>query len=126
MKWMEPTQEQRDAWRDWVNSRPPSVRSALAGKDPWTLYHMKSTGHRVALYSASEDGTLTVTVSGKYNAVLMERNVFGISPDDLTECDAPGADEPVGVMLSPDQRTELINAKRAENGLPPLEQEPTP
>ena len=119
-KVMIPNPQQRAGWNEWLASRPDSVRNALDGKDPWTLYRMKSSGHRVTLYSASEDGTLTVTVSGEHNAVAFERNVFGIQPDDLEECDLPSEDEAVGVLLNEAEQLEYVNAVRAENGLPPL------
>lgn len=63
---------------------------------PWKLYRMASSGHRVTPVSYGEDGTLTVAVRGKYNYVTMERQVFGVHVDDLTECDLPGPDERVG------------------------------
>ena len=57
---------------------------------------MKSTGHRVTMYSYSENGTVTVNVTGDYNVVVFERQVFGISPDDLEECDLPAPGEFLG------------------------------
>jgi hypothetical protein len=66
---------------------------------------MKSTGHRVTLYSFGErtDGgkiSLTVNVLGAFNLVTFERRVFGIDPDDLEPCDLPEKGEPVGALLT--------------------------
>lgn len=69
---------------------------------------MKITGHRVFPVSFVEhpDGrvTLTVCVHARFNAIIFERNVFGIDPDDLEECDLPARGEEVGAVL---QRTEV-------------------
>lgn len=43
---------------------------------------------------------------------MMERQVFGIKPDDLEECDLPDENEPVGVMLSGEEVSENIDAIR--------------
>lgn len=67
-----------------------------AKKPPELLYKLKSTGHRVIIYSYAEDGTVSVVVSGAFNLVAMNRIVFGIKPEDLEECDLPGPDDPVG------------------------------
>ena len=48
----------------------------------------------------SEDGTLTVNITGEYNFVTFDRQVFGIKPEDLEECDLPGKGEPVGTVLT--------------------------
>jgi len=61
---------------------------------------MKTTGSRVTLYSYSENGTLTVNVTGEYNAVIFDRQVFGIKPEDLEECDLPSAEETTGTVLT--------------------------
>lgn len=44
----------------------------------------------------SEDGTVRVNITGEYNRILFSRQVFGVSPDDLAECDLPGPDEELG------------------------------
>ncbi len=50
--------------------------------------------------SYSENGTVTVAVSGEFNAVTFERQVFGVNPDDLDECDLPAKDEVTGVRTT--------------------------
>ena len=44
--------------------------------------------------------TMTVMVSGQYNRVIFERQVFGIQPEGLEECDLPGKDEELGTILT--------------------------
>ena len=123
----EPTAEQEAAWADWVSQRPENVRRVAERFAPWTLCRLKSTGQRVTLqsFSEEEDGTVTVTVvvGADFNMVFMERAVFGIDPDDLEECELPADQEAVGALLNNEQEVDFINARRAENGLPPLDQE---
>jgi hypothetical protein len=90
-------------WEKWVKTRPPVVRAVCEKLPPDRLYRLKSTGARVTLYSYSEDGTVTVDISGTYNALVFERQVFGISPDDLEECDLPVEGEPLGVLLQTEE-----------------------
>lgn len=80
----------------WVAERPPSIQKMVASHPPNRLYLLKSSNHRVTIYSYCENGTVTVNVTGEYNRVLFGRRVFGISLDDLVECDLPGLDEPLG------------------------------
>jgi len=54
-------------------------------------------------HSYNEDGTLSVIVSGEYNLIIFERKVFGISPNDLTECDLPSEDDVLGTILTDKQ-----------------------
>jgi len=55
-----------------------------------------------------DDGTIIVTVSGKYNFVMFERNVFGIKPEDLEECDLPSEGEKVGTVFKGEQADEYV------------------
>lgn len=96
----EPTKKQEAGWRKWVANRPPSVRAIAQQFEPWSLYRMKSTGHRVTIASFFEDGTMSVHVTARFNFVFHDRCVFGIDPSDLEPCDLPGADEPVGSILT--------------------------
>lgn len=97
----EPTNAQRAAWATWVQERPECIRVVAERFQPWKLYRMKSTGHRVVVLSFAEPSdsagvTLRVAVSGEYNLVAFERQVFGIDPDDLEECDLPGPGDVIG------------------------------
>jgi hypothetical protein len=100
---VEPTAEQWAAWTAWVAERPEAVRLVAERFDPWSLYRMKSTGHRVTIHSFGEQKgptTLTVDIAGKFNAVVFERQVFGIDPNGLEPCDLPGPEVPTGAMLT--------------------------
>ena len=89
----------REAWQAWLESRPESVRRIAAVYTPDKLYRM-SSGHRCTIYSYSEDGTVTVTVDGRFNVVAFSRNVFGIDPSTLVECDVPAPGEPLGDVFA--------------------------
>ena len=86
----------------WLADRPQCIKDLAIKYPPWILYRMKSTNQRVNVVGYNESGTVTVNVSGKFNFVVMERSVFGVSPDDLEECDLPSKDEKVGVLLTED------------------------
>lgn len=119
-----PTKEEERVYRDWIASRPEKVKAVAERFDPWSLYRMKSTGHRVTLHSFDENknGTITlkVDVTGDFNTVLFERRVFGVDPDDLELCDPPAPGEPVGATLNRHEALEFINAERAKRGHPPI------
>lgn len=98
----EPTPEEESEWADWVAARPEAVRVVAQRFEPWSLYRLKSSGNRVVIYSIEESDpvTLTVDVTGDFNAVAVERRVFGINPDDLEPCELPSPDETLGVLFS--------------------------
>jgi hypothetical protein len=108
----DPTPQQETKWQEWVSSCPDVVRTVAERFDPWTLYLLKSTGQRVTVCSFWEDGTVSVIVSGDYNLVTFEREVFGIDPNDLEPCEIPSLDEPVGALLSDHEFEENIDALR--------------
>ena len=118
---IEPTAEEIAGYLAWVAERPPAVKAVAERFKPWALYRLTTTGHRVTLRSFGEgdDGavTLTVRVSGDFNAVIFERDVFGILPDDLVECDLPTADEPLGTVLAPDEVEPNIEVLRMLAGI---------
>lgn len=76
-------------YEKWLNSRPAAVKLVATQKPPNRLYKLASTGQRVFILSYSESGTVTVVVSGEFNLTDFEREVFGINPNDLKECDLP-------------------------------------
>lgn len=88
------------------------VRDLCERFPPNRLFLLKSTGQRVTIVSYFENGTLKVDVSASFNQVLFEREVFGISPDDLEECDLPGMDVPTGAAMSPQEADANIDALR--------------
>jgi hypothetical protein len=92
-RFCEPTNKQQTNWRNWVASRPECVRKVAERFEPWSLYRLKATGQRVTVFSFWQTKenivTLTVNVSGKFNAVALERQVSCIDPSDLEPCDLP-------------------------------------
>lgn len=114
MRYEEPTPEKLEEWKGWVADRPDPIREVAERFDPWTIYRLKTSGHRVVPRSFYQrnDGCvmLTVEVLGRFNFVAFERNVFGIYPEDLEECDLPGPDEKLGNQgLSIEQVKGLFN-----------------
>lgn len=87
-------------WERWVSTRPPVVQDLCRRYPPDRLYLLKPPGQRVTLVSYNENGTVTVNVSAQWNCVVFEREVFGIDPNDLEECDLPNETELVGAMLT--------------------------
>lgn len=88
------------SWNEWVATRPLVVQELCRRLPPDRLYLLRSTGQRVTLVSYNESGTVTVRVSGEYNVVMFEREVFGVNPDDLEECELPDGNESVGVRYT--------------------------
>jgi hypothetical protein len=97
-------------FENWLSTRPQIIRYLGKLLPPDRLYLLKTTGHRVIIYSYNEDGTVTVAVTGEYNQIKFPRKVFGISPIDLEECDLPGPDEPVGAETTDPKEIEKIIA----------------
>jgi hypothetical protein len=128
-RWTTPTDEQLQAYTDWADQRSEPVKAIAKKFDPWTLYRLcnpedpDDPGHRVTVHGYSEDGTLIVNVTGEFNLIGFGRRVFGVSPDDLTECDLPAADEPVGTTMTEEETLAYINEQRAKFGNPPLSKE---
>ena len=87
-------------WRKWVAQRPTVVRNLCKRFPPNRLYRLRNTGQRVTISAYREDGTLRVEVSGQYNLTPFNTEVFGVTPDDMQECELPASDEPVGAMLT--------------------------
>lgn len=83
----------QEAWQEWVASRPPTIQDLCARLPPDRLYRLVPSGSRVTLHSYEEDGTVTVDVSPEFNLTMFNRQVFGVAPEDLEECDLPTAAE---------------------------------
>lgn len=121
----EPADEQLHEWELWLAALPENVRLVAERLPPWKLYWLKSPGQRVRIISYDEpleEGdavTVSVSVGGDVNALVIERNVFGINPDDLEPCDPPASDELTGVLFEGEmadkfveQACEVIQADR--------------
>lgn len=118
-RYVDPTPEQEAGYREWLAERPAHVRAVAERFDPWSLYRLKSSGHRVTVYSFGEEAggkvTLTVNVTGEFNVVSFARRVFGIDPDDLEPCELPAPDEPVGAVLVQEEDIEAyIETRRGQ------------
>lgn len=101
------TEIDQEAWAAWVATRPECVQVLCERLPPDRLYRLKPTGQRVTLHSYSENGTVTVDISGEYNLITFDRQVFGINPDDLEECDVP-AGELLGTLIVQDADVEAF------------------
>ena len=92
-------QEKKD-WNGKVKKQPKNVRDVASKLSPWILYRLKSTGDRVIILGFNEgenkEITVRVEINAKYNLVPFERNVFGIDPNDIEECDLPSSGERLG------------------------------
>ena len=53
-----------------------------------------------------------MNVTGEFNFVTFDRNVFGIYPDDLEPCEIPTPDELTGTVLTGEEVDENIDALR--------------
>ena len=53
----------------WLSKKPKVIKEMVAQCPPDRLYRMKSTGHKVTLYSYAEDKPVTIFVTAQYNAV---------------------------------------------------------
>lgn len=100
------------AWAEWVKGRPPVIQAMCERFPPGRLYRLKPTGQRVTMHSYNESGTVTVEITGEYNLVDFNRQVFGINPDDLEECDLPAAGELLGTLVPADHVDAYIDAIR--------------
>lgn len=102
-----PTEKEIKAWNKWISKRPEHVRKVAEKFDPWSLYRLKTSGDRCTLISFEEmqDKTVTmrVAITGRFNLVIFDRQVFGILPEDLELCDLPGPEEEVGTLLTSDK-----------------------
>jgi hypothetical protein len=108
----EPTAGEVKSWRRWVKGRPPKVRAMAERFEPWSLYQLKTTNHRVTVASFSEDGTMTVDITAEFNLLDFERQVFGIKPEDLEPCDLPAPDEALGALFSNENIDDHIDELR--------------
>jgi hypothetical protein len=88
---------------EWLQGRPDCIIDMVKRYPPNVLYRMKSTGQRVTIIAYAEDSTVRVLVSGDYNAIIFDREVFGISLEDLEECDLPDSNERLGTLLKTEE-----------------------
>lgn len=100
----DPSDEIIKEWDNWVNSKSEKVKKLASQVKPWKLYKLKSSGHKVTIYSIDEpededlEPTFKVNVLAQFNFVVFERRVFGIKLEDLEETDLPEKDEMIGSL----------------------------
>jgi len=99
-KIFEMTKEEKVEYQTWVESMPDDIQKMIRKYPPDRLYALKPSLQRVTIASYVEDGSVTVTVSGKFNLIAFDRNVFGVNPKDLIECDLPKENEALGTILT--------------------------
>lgn len=103
-------------WDEWVSGRPPNIQDLCRRYPPDRLYLLTSSGHRVTVYSYNEDGTVCVSVTGKFNQVLFDRNVFGVDPKLLEECDLPDKEKELGTAFTDKKKIlDYIERWKADN-----------
>ena len=119
-RYKDPTPEEARAWEVWLAERPEAVRAVAERFNPWSLYRLRTTGHRcfVESFNENDDGSVTVTVgiTGEFNLVTFERAVFGINPDELEPCELPVEGEPLGVILKPEEVPAHLEKLRQKMG----------
>jgi hypothetical protein len=84
-------EERAREYKEWFDARPPAIQELIKRFPPNKLYRLTATGHRVAIIAYSEGETLRVSVLHQFNpeGLAFEREVFGIKPEDMVECDLP-------------------------------------
>ncbi len=111
-RFVEPAADVVEEWNKWVAERSPAVREVANRFEPWTLYRLRSTGHRVHVigFDENKDDTVTlkVVVSGRFNFVVFDRIVFGIDPDDAEECDLPLPGEELGTIFYDQEGLDVV------------------
>jgi len=119
-KFMETTPEMEAEYVAWAESRPESIREIARRLKPWELYTLKGTQtlagiqQRVTMHSISEDGTVTVHVTGQFNKIDHGRSVFGVNPADLEPCDLPKEGEDLGEEMTQEQVDANIHELRLQ------------
>jgi hypothetical protein len=108
------TKAQERKWEKWLAELSEQQRKIYSALPPTKLYLLKTSDHRVTIESYDSDGTLTVAVTGKYNKVMFDRDVFGVRPEDLEECELPPPDVLLGTQLAPDEVDDHIDEIRVQ------------
>ena len=76
--------QEKKEWNKWIKSKPKIIQKLAKRFPPNKLFFLKPSKQWVIVFSYSENNTLTAFISKKYNpSILLERQVFGISPEDL-------------------------------------------
>lgn len=88
---VEPTEELQSMFEEWIagEDMTDEIKAIARKYPPWNLYRLKTTDQKVRTISFSDNGTVRVLVSNKYNFDPTNTEVYGIDPNDLEECDIP-------------------------------------
>jgi len=109
---------QEGEMEQWLKDRPPVIAQMFRKRPPNLLYKINPSGSKGTIYSYSEDGTISLAVSGEYCLVQFPSRVFGVSIDNIEECEP---DEQVGTLCNTDEEIlAVINRARERLGNPPL------
>lgn len=100
MKLYELTGEKLEEYNKWLKSRPRTIQKLCQKCPPDRLYRIRDTGERCYIVAYSEDRTIRVAITGKYNYTMIDKTVFGLLPEDLEECDGPEPDEKIGTVFT--------------------------
>lgn len=97
--WINLTEEQKKQAAEWIAACPQVVIDMVAKYNLSVdkLYRMKETGQRVTLIALGENDTVRVGYFKDFNLMMFsiaeEREIFGVNPADLEECDYPKQSE---------------------------------
>ncbi len=97
------TTEQIQEWDEWLKDRPQIIKDMATKLPPNKLYRNKITGQIGVLVSYAENGTVRASFPNDLNFQMSTpggRQVFGLLPDDLEECEYPEAEKIVGPSAS--------------------------
>ena len=83
-------------YEKWAASCPKVIQEMIKHHPVNLLYRLTTSNHRCTIHSYSENGTITVDITGQYNKVVFSRTVWGVNPSHLVECDLPTEGEEVG------------------------------
>ena len=102
-----------EEFTQWIVERP-QIKDIFESHPPNLLYKMLDTGHRVTIETYNDNQTVTVAITGEFNLVAFERDVFGVLPSNLEECAEPEEDEEVGVTQTEEETEAMLAALREE------------
>jgi hypothetical protein len=116
------TDDQWREWAEWVAECPEVIQEMCRRLPPNRLYRLGHDGHWCTVISYCEDGTVSVGVELCYNeAVFLDREVFGIDPEELEECELPDTKKESPAAAGTQQSlSDLILSRAADEPGEPL------
>jgi hypothetical protein len=119
-------------WREFKELMPSTLRAIAEQYPPNKLFLLKPFNRRVTVSGYADNGTLDVMITGEFNRIFFARNVRGVEPHELEECDFPHPSEKLGDLsaewgMTPQdvvaKIVPLFKGKISEEILSQLEQE---